>query len=121
MKELMALREMLCEELMDFGAKGEMTTGSLDVVDKLAHTVKNLDKIIEKDNEEYSGMYPYYDERSYRGGRSYAPRRDGMGRYSRRRSRNTDMMSELRDLMNKSQDDETRMEFERFISKMEEM
>lgn len=90
---------------------------------KLAHTVKNLDKIIEKDNEEYSGMYPYHDERSYRGGRSYAPRRDGMGRYSRRRgySRNGDMVSELRDLMNKSPDDETRMEFERFISKMEEM
>ena len=116
MKELMNLREMLCDELMDFGSKGEMTTGSLDVVDKLAHTVKNLDKIIEKNEDSYSGFYPYRE-------RSYASRRDGMGRYSRRRgySRNGDMVSELRDLMNKSPDDETRMEFERFISKMEEM
>ena len=104
MKELYDLKEMLCKELKEYGEKGEMTAGTLDVVDKLAHTVKNLDKIIEVyEDEGYSGHYPYnmggsYDDgmnyrdgRSMRGsydGGSYArgrrnARRDTMGRYSR--------------------------------------
>lgn len=129
MKELYDLKEMLCNELKEYGGK-EMSTGTLDVVDKLAHTIKNLDKIIETYEEGgYSSHYPYwsYDNgmggsnRSYRG--SYAQRRDRMGRYSGERgySRDGGMVEELRALMQDAPDERTKQEFQRFIQKIESM
>ena len=112
------LKEMLCEELEEYGKKGELTAGSLETVDKLAHAIKNIDKIIEcYENEEYSKDYmPMHD-------RSYAPRRDSMGRYSRRRGYAMDdgMIAELHELMKNAPDEKTRKEFQKFISKMETM
>ena len=101
MHELYKLKEMLCKELEEYGSKGELTGGTLEVVDKLAHAVKNLDKIIEaKEMEDESfegGMSNARDGRgrysregmSYRGnsyarGRGRNARRDAMGRYSSR-------------------------------------
>lgn len=151
MQDLYELKEMLCDELKEYGKKGELTTGSLEVVDKLAHTIKNLDKIIEAyEEEEYSGAYEggSYEGGSYargggnrggggsyrggsyaRGGGSYArgrgrgARRDSMGRYSREGgySRGGDMVMELRELMQDAPDDRTRMEFQKFIQKIEQM
>lgn len=124
MKELYELKEMLCDELKEYGKKGELkNAGTLDVVDKLAHTVKNLDKIIEAYEEGESGMYPYaYDDgmngrsmrysRNYRGG-SYAQRRDSMGRYSRE-----GLADKLRDLMDEAPDEKTRLDLQRMIDKM---
>ena len=110
MHELTKLKEMLCDELKEYGDKGELTAGSLDVVDKLAHAVKNLDKIIEEDG--YSGRYmPYY----YDSGRSYA-RRDSMGRYSR-----AGMADRLRDLMNDAPDERAREEIRKLADKMSAM
>lgn len=106
MKELYELRDKLCDELKNYGKK-EMSTGSLDVIDKLAHAVKNIDKII-NEGEGYSG-------------------RDSRGRYSRGHysrdgySYHDDMMGELRHLMNEAPNEETRHEFKRFINKMESM
>jgi len=97
--ELYKLKEMLCKELEEYGAKGEMSGGTLEVVDKLAHALKNLDRIIEKkemdDGESeaayrggYSrgmngGSYRYLrDSGSYARGRGRNARRDSMGRYS---------------------------------------
>ena len=112
MHELYELKEKLCEELEKYGGQ-DLTAGTLEVVDKLAHAIKNIDKIIEaKEEEEYSmdgGSYAYerggnqgggnrgggQSNRSYRGyareGGSYAyargrgrnARRDSMGRYAR--------------------------------------
>ena len=126
MHELYQLKEMLCKELKEYGEKGEMTAGTLDVVDKLAHTVKNLDKIIEAyEDEGNSGYYPYaYDDgmnrggRSYNGGsyrgRSYARRRDSMGRYSR-----DGLADKMRELMEDAPDDRTRQEIKRMVEKLE--
>lgn len=132
MKELYELKEILCKELKEYGKKGELSTGSLDVVDKLAHTVKNLDRIIDTYDDNYSGMYPYtYDDGSMGGnrsmrGRSYAQRRDSRGRYSNTYSRDGysrdgGMVEELRELMQDAPDERTRQEFQRFISKIESM
>lgn len=129
MHELYELKDMLCEELKEYGEKGELTAGTLDVVDKLAHTIKNLDKIIEEyDEQEYSNAYNDMGGRSYRqGGRSYARgrrRRDSMGRYSSRGGYSMDnqsMIEELRGLMQEAPDDRTKQEFQRFITKMEKM
>lgn len=128
MKELYDLKEMLCKELKEYGEKGEMTAGTLDVVDKLAHTVKNLDKIIEVyEDEGYSNHYPYYMGGSYDDGmnrngsyrgRSYAgrrnARRDSMGRYSRE-----GLADKMRELMDEAPDDRTRQEIQRMVEKLE--
>lgn len=144
MHELMELKEMMCKELEEYGKKGDLTAGSLEVVDKLAHAIKNLDKIIESyEEEEYSnrggsyeggsyqgggnrgGMsYRYDDGRSYARGRGRNVRRDSMGRYSRERGYSRageEMVMELRELMEDAPDDKTRQEFERFIRKIEQM
>ena len=58
MKELYELKEKLCDELKAY-SKREMSSGSLDVIDKLAHAIKNIDKIIENyDGNGYSNYYP---------------------------------------------------------------
>lgn len=137
------LKEMLCKELEEYGSKGELSTGTLEIVDKLAHTVKNLDKIIESYEEE-EGSYAYDDGMSYEGGRSmnrgggsyerggrggsYArgrgrnARRDSMVRYSREGySRNSDMVDQLRDLMHDAPDEKARQEIQRLVTKMEQM
>lgn len=119
MKELYEIKEKLCDELKQYGKK-DMSAGSLDVVDKLAHTIKNLDKIIENYDGDYSGT-AYYDGRAY-DGRSYARNRDSRGRYSSRYSMDkSNMVQELRALMDDAPDDRTRQEFQRFISKVEQM
>jgi len=125
------LKDLLCKELEEYGKKGDLTAGSLDVVDKLAHTIKNLDKIIETYEEEgeYSsrgsyngGSYNYRNSyhNSYRDG-DMSYKRDSMGRYSRNYSRDADMVERLRDLMNEAPDDRTRQEIQRLVTKMEQM
>lgn len=136
MHEIYELKEMLCKELEEYGGK-ELTAGSLDVIDKLAHAIKNLDKIIEKDEEsEYSGDYPdmsmrgpYYGDGSYRGndGGSYArgrnAKRDSRGRYSSARGYSRakeDTIDQLRSVM-EDLPESVKMDAKRLISKMENM
>ena len=126
MEELYQLKDMLCSELKKYGSK-ELSASTLDVVDKISHSIKNLDKIIEKyEDDEYSN--DMYGRRSGYGnayGMSYARgrRRDSMGRYSRdgysRDGYSNDMMADLHKLMEQAPDDRTRQEFQRFIEKME--
>lgn len=141
MHELYELKEKLCRELKKYSNE-EVTTNSLEVVDKLSHAIKNIDKIIEKYEEEEGGSYGYnsYDN-SYRGGgrgnrgsynygsygrgRGRNAKRDSMGRYASNNgegySRNADIASELRELMMDAPDEQTRMEYQRVISKLEQM
>ena len=135
MDAIYELKEKLCDELEEYGDK-KLDAGSLEVIDKLAHTIKNLDKIIEKYDESgyssmiYDGSYAdgrrggrgsYENGRSYaRGGRGSSGRRDSMGRYSSAEGKEM-MVRELRELMNDAPDERTRMEFNRFIQKMEQM
>ena len=126
MHKIYELKDMLCEELEEYGSKEKLDVGALEIVDKLAHTIKNLDKIIDKYEEEE------YSQRGSYEGNSYA-RRDSMGRYSRGGrysyerggrsmargySRDEGMVMELRDLMQDAPDEKTRMEFEKFIRKI---
>lgn len=140
MHELYELKETLCKNLEEYGRKKELKAGDLDVVDKLAHTIKNLDKVIEKyEEEDYSGARGRGSNarRDLRGRYSSAMGmmdRDGYsmrgdysnerGGYSNERggySRNSNMIMELRDLMEDAPDERTRMEFDKFIKKMESM
>jgi hypothetical protein len=147
MEELYKLKQTLCNELEEYSKKEKMSAGDLDVVDKLSHTIKNIDKIIEKyDEDEYSGMGGYSNRMSYtRGGNGYSnermmdrnysmarggrgrgsnARRDSMGRYSNEYNdgySGHDMIMELRELMEDAPDERTKSEFEKFIRKMEQM
>lgn len=143
MHALYDLKELLCKELEEYGKRGELSAGTLDVVDKLAHAAKNVDKIIENyEEEEYSnyngesyqgggGSYREGGGGSYRGGRSYARRgsyargrgsnanRDSMGRYSSEGySRTGDFAERLQQLMNEAPDERTRMEIQNLMSRM---
>lgn len=80
MKELYELKEKLLEELKGYGKK-DMSAGSLDVIDKLAHATKNLGKVIE-DCEEEEGYSSRYGGRSYEGRSNRGRSRDSRGRYS---------------------------------------
>ena len=131
MHEIYELKEMLLKELEEYGKRGDLSAGSLEIVDKLAHSVKNLCKVIEdmeeSDYSSYGGGMPYrgnsYDrDRSYARGRGRNARRDSMGRYSRDGySRAGEIAQRLRDLMRDAPDEHTRSEIERLASKMEQM
>ena len=126
MHALYELKDMLCKELEEYGKKGELTAGSLDVIDKLAHATKNLDKIIkEHEEEEYSnrGMNDVsYRGASYARGRGSNVRRDSRGRYSREGySRAENMVDELHDLMEDAPNEHIKQEMRRLITKVEEM
>lgn len=136
MHKIYELKDKLCDELEEYSDK-KLDAGNLAVIDSLSHTIKNLDKIIEKyEDEDYSSAYDdgmtggSYERDGNRYGSRYAmargdgrgrgrnARRDSMGRYS---SDSRMMVEELRDLMNDAPDERTKMEFKRFIEKMEQM
>lgn len=120
--DLCELRDKLVDELVEQGKKD----GTLNNMDTLAHTIKNIDKIIAKEmeypHEEYSGRYPYYNmpyagnymHPDYRDGWSQARRRDSMGRYSS----GGDLVGELYSVMGKAQNDQERQQIQDLINRM---
>lgn len=128
MKHLEELREILCRELEEIAGKGELTAGALDTVDKLTHTLKNLDKIMMGENG-YSGAGDWYAMGNYgrdvyrvdyRDGTSYRGRkRDSMGRYSRTDAKE-EISDKLRRMMDDAPDSRTREALEKALRCMEE-
>lgn len=123
MKGLYKLRDMLCDELEKFGENGELSAGALETVDKLAHAIKNIDKVLEGE-EGYSmggdwmagGRYGH----SYDSGQSYR-RRDNMGRYPRdgySRGRES-MVERMRRMMMEAGNERERDAINRAIQMME--
>lgn len=104
MHDLYELKDRLVKELENYGKKGDLSAGSLDVVDKLAHAAKNLCKVIE--DAEDSGY----------SSRGYSRRRDS--RYSRD---GYSMAQRLRDMSHDAPDEATRREMDRLASRMEQM
>ena len=131
MHELYELKDRLLQELEEYGKK-ELSAGTLDVVDKLAHAVKNLCKIIEmkEDEDEDSGEYRMRPMGgSYARGRRGNVKRDRMGRYSSEMGYSRDGYSrdgkelarQLRDLMDDAPDEHIRRDMERLLTKVEQM
>ena len=145
MHEIYELKEKLMKELEEYGRKGEMSTGGLEVVDKLAHTIKNLCKIIElaEEEEEYSmaGDSSYARGGGNGGGRSYRGGGNGyyggnsMRSYARGRGRSSrggryssagysyggeDMVEQLESLMEEAPE-HIKTDIQRLISKVEGM
>lgn len=137
MHELHELKEKLIRELADYG-KGELSTGSLEIIDKLAHAAKNISKLCEdgqsnRSMRSYDGSYESsnrsydnsnrsydgsYDEgSSFRRGRGRYARRDSMGRYA---AEGPELAMELKELMQDAPE-ESKQDFKRLIQKIEQM
>lgn len=87
-KKLETLRDTLCGELDKVARKEEISMSDLDVIDKLTHAIKNLDKVMLGNEmiEQYGYDFPNYS--GARRGRDG----DSDGRYneSSRRGRSRD-------------------------------
>jgi hypothetical protein len=96
MEYLDELKEMLCEELEKVVQQGELTAGSLDMVQKLTHSLKSIETIMAMEgysNDDYyanTSRKSYNRKGSYNGNyaRGYARR----GSYRRGRSRDDEAM-----------------------------
>lgn len=110
-KDLESLCDIIAEQLKDIIRKirnGGMSSGDLDTLDKLTHTMKSTKgvlKMLDEDDGYSGGAF----RGSYRGGR-----RDSMGRYSR-----NDLADKMRELMADAPDDRTRQEIHRLVERME--
>lgn len=110
---------------LDQKSKSGLSMSEMQYADLLEHFKKSY-LAVEAMEGGYSG-----DERSYDRGRGTYAKRDSMGRYSSRYSREGssrrgysrggDMLEELRGLMEDAPDERTKSEFQRFISKIESM
>ena len=142
MHELYELKEKLMQELNQYSSE-ELSAGSLEVIDKLTHAIKNICKIIEAAEEEYSGDYSRDGYSRERGGRysrenryayegnsrnSYArgrnARRDSMGRYSRedgysRTDGMDNLVNEIRSMMQELPQN-VQQDAQRFVQKLEQ-
>ena len=128
MKDLYKLKDMLCNELEKYGSRNEMSTSTLDIVDKLAHAVKNIDKIIETkmtdgtSNGHIPQMGVVYGRTSYNDGSAYNSNysgrmRDDMGRYSG--NDGNSLAAQIRETM-PMMSRETQQEAQRLLQKLEQ-
>lgn len=121
MDKMTELYDILCDELEKITAKGELTAGSLDAVDKIVDIMKDIEEMGYSGDENMMGRSyrgSYRDGRSYRSYNrgSYAQRRDSRGRYSRH-----DIVEQLEDIADSAPNEKSRKEIERLITKMEQM
>ena len=133
MHELYNLKEMLCEELSNYGRSKELSPSSLEMIDTLAHACKNVCKIIESKDEEMYSMDGSYRGNSYYGNNRYS--RDGYyyddGGMSGRRGRAmngrfvsrdaSEMARKLREMMEEAPDEASKRDIQRLAEKMEQM
>jgi hypothetical protein len=116
------LKKKIIEELEEYGMRNEVKSSELPTIDMLAHTAKNLCKLIEMcENESgysygdryYGRMSRYDDGRSFRNGGRYSRYDDGG--YSGESDWMLSMLEELRD---RSTNENMRREFDEFIKRM---
>jgi hypothetical protein len=138
LNDLHEMCEVLSRELGEANEKvrkngGKLSGSDLEYIDRLTHAIKSIKTTIAmteaEDGGSYAdgmqggsyGMYPHWNYGgSYARGRN--AKRDSMGRYSRNGySRDSEMVSELREMMETAPDERTRQEFQRFITKIESM
>jgi hypothetical protein len=129
MDKLYQVKDRVLNEIEEYADKGKLSANDAMTLKALTGSADHLCNIIDKADEGHSSMYPYaytdgMDNRSYRrsyrgDGRSYAQRRDSMGRYSGRGYSRHGLTDKLRDLMEEAPDENTRMEIQRLVDKME--
>ena len=111
MHKLYELKDELITELEKYAGKQTLDLQTLQVIDTLAHSAKNICKIIDSNEEKqmYSGMQaPMMPQYSMYPGGQYSMRnthRDSMGRYSRA---NSDFRMELQGMIDNAPNESVR-------------
>lgn len=111
MHKLYELKDELITELEKYAGKQTLDIQTLQVIDTLAHSAKNICKIIDSNEEKqmYSGMQaPVMPQYSMYPGGQYSMRnthRDSMGRYSRA---NSDFRMELQGMIDNAPNESVR-------------
>ena len=114
MHKLHELKEKLMKELEEYAGNTKFSKEDVEAIKYTAGAIEHICSIMELDDKTYSGNYMPM----YRGGMSYARRRDAMGRYSRA---GEDIAERLRGMMADAPDEHIRMEIERLANKVEKM
>lgn len=140
MHKLYELKDKLMKELEEYADNGKFSKDDVEAIKYTASAIDHICNVVEREDEEYSNMYPYayeggsgsYARGGNRGGGrsgSYArgrmnARRDSMGRYSREGGYSRageDIAEQLRDMMSDAPDERIRMEIEKLANKVEKM
>lgn len=129
MQDLYDLKENLLRELKTYAKRDKLDMATLQQIDTLAHSLKNLCKVIEDEEMKMSGYsqatmprmprMSYANDYDYAYGPSYASargrgsyaNRDSMGRYSSRDggySNHGDFRMELQELINSAPNEQVR-------------
>ena len=138
MRGLYEMREALCKVTEEYARKGELSPGAVDIVDKALNAIKNSYKIEMFENQAGGGFgkggsYDSYGMDSYRRGYSrdsgsYGDSYDSgsyEGGNSGRRGYSMDggkehLMKKLREMMNRSYNEEEKETFRKAIKMLEE-
>lgn len=127
-------KDMLCEELENLVKQDDINPATLDMMDKLTHSIKSLSTIIamEEYDDDYSGEQRggmsyarrgnrrggnSYDDMRMDGGMSYA-RRDRRGRYSRDDNKDA-VMSRLEQMAMTTTDERMKATIHKCIDELE--
>lgn len=128
--EMKELREMLNSELVKLSNKG-ITTSSLDMIDKLSHSIKSIDTIMAMQGDDYSERDGYSRTGGYSYRRNYSrdmmPRRYSRDNYSRgdysmgysMADEKQGVMDELRDMLDSTSDSKLRQAIQKVINTLE--
>ena len=133
-EDLKRMKEEYIQELLRYYREHGIKNDTIEMLDTMIHSVKNLCKICESCEEEmysgrsmnmrsydqgYSGR-PYGMNYSGARGRGSNANRDSMGRYSSAGySGHHDVVEELYGVMDMTQDEGSRREIQNLINKME--
>lgn len=116
MHELYELKEKLMDELTEYAKHGKFSREDVETVKYIASAIDHICNICE--GEGYSGRNsmdgPY---RYSREGRSYARRRDSMGRYSGANG----MIDQLEDLKHDAPNEQIKQQIQQLIRQIEQL
>ena len=110
MEKMYKLYDMLCDE-MERLADEPLTAKNLEMIDDLAESMKNINKIID-----HKEMYSTRHDGSY-DGYTYAPRRDARGRYMSGYSRDS-LHDHLEHAMRDAKDERMKEDIRRLMERV---
>lgn len=130
MKVLYELKDRLTRELDEIAMQQDITESSLDIIDKLTHSIKSIETIIAM-NEAQRHSFDNYNSRdryssmdSYRSMDGYSERRgrDSMGRYTSREGysehKNDELKHQLEDIYQYTKDEQSRNMIQKWIKEI---
>jgi hypothetical protein len=130
MKVLYELKDRLTRELDEIAMQQDITESSLDIIDKLTHSIKSIETIIAM-NETQRHSFDNYNSRdryssmdSYRSMDGYSERRgrDSMGRYTSREGysehKNDELKHQLEDIYQYTKDEQSRNMIQKWIKEL---